>query len=225
MAEGEQSWSDIIKIYNNPGAFVVSGTLFILYMILTLIDINDTIKSYNILDIDNTTRGTMVYAYLSGYFMFVLKLIIAILTIFVLVTIIRISIIVVFSVLKNLTFQSGGRKYYQLGGEGEAEDLIKTAVTSNFRLFFGFFTVPDLAYFIVLYLVIIPLVFLFFLYTIVKFYDQNQIEKENKNEAANILNTNHHYILFVMSTLISMGVIYVLITYYFELLGPEVTTL
>jgi hypothetical protein len=225
MAE-EKTWEQIIDIKNNPAAFIVSGTLFMLYLILTLIDTNDLIKSYNILDVDNTTRSTIIFSYLCGYFMFVIKLLIAILTIFVIVTIIRISIIVILNTFKNLVPSSGGgivegaadiKRIYK----GGSDNMIMDGVESNFRFFLGYFTVPSLAYFIFLYLVIIPLVFLFFLYVISQFYDQAFVQNTNQDKASSILNTNHHFILFMMTILVSIGALYVMIKYYDLLNGAD----
>ena len=222
MAEGnvEQSWEDVINIYKNPGAFLVSGTLFILYTILTLIDVNDIIKSYNVLDLGSTTRGTMVYSYISGYYIFVLKLLITILTVFVLVTIIRISVVVVLSLFKlRIQMQGGGATEIKRSYEGGSDDLIMAAVNSNFKLFLGFFTVPSMAYFIFIFLVLLPLLLFFAILAIVQFYDKPRIQSEvtESVHTASILNTNHHYLMFIISALITTALIYICIKFYFML--------
>lgn len=214
--EGDKSWMDKVDIIKHPGVFVASAVIFILYTITTLIDVNGIIKNFNILDVENTTRGTLVFAYLAGYYMFILRLFVAILTILVIITILRISVILILALLTTEPQSGGGAREIKTKYGGAIKDDINNSLISNFRFFLGFITVPSLAMFIFLFLVVIPMFYLFFVYTVVKLYDQNKAIAENKQEAPRILNTFHHYMLFMMSVCIMIGIFYVLVKYLFS---------
>lgn len=205
MSDQNSSLITTINIYKHPAAFILSGTVIVLYMILNLIEVNGIIKSYNILDIDTTTRSSIIFSYLSGYYIFILKLFISILTLFVIVTIIRIAILVILSLFSIKLEMKGG---------ADDQDHLMEAVKSNFRLFLSFFTVPSITFFILLFLVIIPLIFLFSIYRISLYYDQEKIRNENLNQASSILNTNHHFIYFIICMLLTIGVVYVIVSFY-----------
>jgi hypothetical protein len=205
MSDNNSSLITKINIYKHPAAFLLSGTVIVLYIILNLIEVNGIIKSYNILDVDSTTRSSLIFSYLSGYYIFILKLFISILTLFVIVTIIRIAILVILSLFSIKLEMKGG---------GEDEDHLMEAVKSNFRLFLSFFIIPSIPFFILIFLVIIPLIFLFSIYRISLYYDQEKIKDENINQAPSILNTNHHFIYFIMCVLITIAIIYVFVLFY-----------
>ena len=72
--------------------FAVSATLFLLYSVINLIEMNKYIIDFNILNVAETPRGRFIYSYLAGYFMFVLKVILALVTLFILLLIIRVAV-------------------------------------------------------------------------------------------------------------------------------------
>ena len=221
MAEVEKTWETMMDIYNHPGAFIISGTLFSLYTILSLIDVNGIIKSYNILDIDNTSRSTIIFAYIGGYYMFILKLIIYLLTLFILVTIIRIGVVVILSMFKQQLKTGGGASEIKAQYGGAISDIIQAAVLDNLKIFLGFFSVPKLSYFIFIFFVLIPLMYLFSLYTITSMYDQKRLQNESQEHITSILNTHHHNLLFIMSCFIVIGILYMLIRYYYTIVKEE----
>jgi hypothetical protein len=185
-------------------AFLLSAVLFLLYSIINLIDINGYIKNYNILDVDSVSRGTMVYAYMSGYFMFVLKVVIALVTLFILTLIIRIAVATVIRIFTPKK-QSGGASIIMQGAASDMTNKVAEAVTSNMRYLLAFITSPS---FIVIFLVIVPIFLFFALLGYSRFYNQEHIKQENSNEAPRIMTTHHNFLLFLISSLFTIGFIF-----------------
>ena len=185
-------------------AFLVSAVLFLLYGIINLIDINGYIKNFNILDVDSVARGTMVYAYVSGYFMFVLKVVIALITLFILTLIIRIAVSTVIRIFTPQK-QSGGAAAIMRGAAVDTSNKVAEAVTANMRWLLSFMTSPT---FLIIFLVIIPIFFLFVLLAYSRFYNQENIKAENMNEAPKIMTTHHNFLVFVMSSLFAIAFIF-----------------
>ncbi len=188
-------------------AFMVSATLFLLYSIINLIDLNGYIKEFNILDVASTPRGRFVFAYMGGYFMFILKVVLALLTLFILLLIIRIAVstlIYVFTAIK---------KEKQVGGAGplasklaaDVMNKVQEAVSSNMRWLLGFITCKP---FIIIFLVIVPIFLFFVLLAYSMFYNPEHIQEVNMTEAPRIMLTHHGFFMFLISSIFTISFIY-----------------
>jgi hypothetical protein len=185
----------------------MSATLFVLYGIINLIDTNNVIKNFNVLDVSQSTRSTLVYAYTAGHYMFMLKLVIALVTLFVLTLIIRIAVVTVIHIFTPQE-QQGGAVNIMIGAASNLSNKVMEAVTSNMKYVLGFMT-PSA--FIIVYLVIIPIFVLLFMMVFVRTYDQNIIKNENKDNAPRIMETQHHYLMMFLASLVFMSFVFLII--------------
>lgn len=185
-------------------AFMLSSLLFLLYGIINLIDANGYILNFNVLDVDVTSRGLMVYAYLSGYYMLILKIVIALITLFVLTLIIRVAVATVIRIFTPS--QNGGGAYAIMQGASfDVSNKVAEAVMGNMRYLLSFVTSTT---FITIFLVIIPLFMFFVLMSYSRFYNQNVIKSENMNDAPRIMLTNHYFLMFIISSLFAVGFVF-----------------
>lgn len=202
------SLGDSIEIYSPKAlmAVILSGTLFLLYSIINLIDMSSYIKNFNILDVGSYTRATMIYAYIAGYFMFLLKVIIALITLFILTLIIRIAISTIIDIFDNGQPQNGGGAAIIHAGAIESANLISIEVVrSNLKYILGFMTLNS---FIILFLVLIPIFLFFGVSAYSKFYNQEHIMNENQDEAPRIMTTHHNFLVYLIVSLFIITFIY-----------------
>jgi hypothetical protein len=207
---------EFINMYANVGsvriAFTVSLILFFAYMILELINLNSNIRDMDILNIETTSRATLVYTYVTGYLRFIFKLTMKLLTLGILISIILWIILTIFELLGG--GQSGG-KYNSAaelrgGSLGELSAKFKNiAVTVIMHIMGTYF----LRNFIFIFLVIIPLFLLFFTMMFSQFYDPKIILAKDGVNAPNITETNHNYMIMVITTLVVFGLLKLLIDY------------
>lgn len=188
-------------------AFCVSATLFLLYAVINLIDTSDYIKNYNILDVTSTPRGRMIYAYLSGYFMFILKVVLALVTLFVLILIIRIAVatlIHIFTAIKKKKQKGGAGMMASSMVEGTM-GKVEEAVHSNVLWFLAFVTSKP---FIIVFLVIIPIFLFFVLLAYSRFYNPDHIKETTLDKGPRIMGTHHSFLMFLLSSLFGIAFIY-----------------
>jgi hypothetical protein len=201
------SLADSIDIYSPSAlmAVMLSGTLFLLYSVINLIDMNGYIKNFNILDVGTSTRAMMIYAYISGYYMFLLKVVIALVTLFILTLIIRIAVSTIIDIFSNKKDQSGGAAEIHAGAIASAHLMSVEVVRSNLKYILGYITLNT---FVILYLIIIP-VFLFFgIFAYLKFYNQEHVQSENNNEAPRIMATHHNFLVYLIVSLFTITFLY-----------------
>jgi len=194
--------------------FSISVFLFILYLIINLIDINTFIKELNIMIPDTCTRGSIVFAYLGGYFMLFLKIILALLTLFVITSAIRVLVVIIIGVFKKSSDieQSGGGYLAMVGASNEQtyKNIIRT-IKDNTQLILGFFTVSK---FIPTFFVVLPVFLCLTLILISYYYDQKKlIEEKDAQNVQNIMNTNHDLIFYFMICLILICIVYIIHQY------------
>jgi Na+-transporting methylmalonyl-CoA/oxaloacetate decarboxylase gamma subunit len=184
----------------------MSAVLFILYGIINMIDTNAYILNFKITDIEASTRGSIIYSYLAGYFMFILKSLIALITLFILTLIIRVVVSAMINVFTKRSIQNGGGPSEISDAKAdEVSNMVLDAFAVNARWILGFFLSPT---FIAIFLIIIPLFMYFMLLVYTRFYNQEIIKTENLNEAPKILLTYHHYLMFFMSAIVFIAVLY-----------------
>lgn len=193
--------------FDHMGAYFLSAGLFSLYAIINLIDTNSYILNFKVLDVEGNTRGSLVYSYMAGYFMFILKSIIALVTLFVLTLIIRVLVATMITIVTDgySTSQAGGAQEIMSGASFKASSQIVEAFLQNARGVLGFFLSPI---FLVIFLIIIPLLLYLFLMAYVRFYNPEIVKEENLNEAPRILLTYHHHLMFIISSLILVAFIF-----------------
>lgn len=201
------SLAESIDIYSPSAlmAVMLSGTLFLLYSVINLIDMNGYIKDFNILDVGTCTRATMIYAYIAGYYMFLLKVIIALVTLFILTLIIRIAVSTIIDIFAPKPGQAGGAAAIHAGAIASANLMSVEVVRSNLKYILGYITLRT---FVILFLVIIPIFLFFAIFAYSKFYNQEHIQSENNNEAPKIMSTHHNFLIYLIVSLFAITFIY-----------------
>jgi len=218
--KAEKALDNVINLYKNETLpkvfFAVSLLLFILYLILNLIDINAFIKGLNIMSPDTCTRATMVFAYIGGYFMLFLKIILALMTMFVIVCIGAVMIVMIMSFInKSGAEQSGG--YLAMVGASDSNTYNKVIKTVKYvtQVILGFFTVQE---FIITFMVVLPLFMWMALIAISRYYDSKRlIDDQDPEKTQNVMSTNHEFLFFFMISLIITGILYIVYNYFSKL--------
>lgn len=202
------SLSKVLGTYKkeNKWYFAVASLLFLLYAIYNLIDMSQYIRNLNITEPSDINKTKFVYIYMAGYFIFIMRLLIALITVFVLILIIRIAISAVINMfgLSQGEGQEGG-KGKQIGGASDimfgaasgASNVVAEAVFANMRGILSFVICPI---FILIFLIVIPLFLLFFLIAYVQFYNPSEVASKG-DKAARIMLTHHHFLMFTISSI------------------------
>ena len=215
----EQKVFDFMIMYKElPGemnptiAFTVSLVFFFLYMILQLIELNTFIKNMEVLDVTKTTRGTLVYVYLVGYFSFMFKLFLQLFTVVILLTLIFWIIMGICHIWTHS--QSGGKLYNSAaemkGGSGIEQVLQKWAG----RAFTNVMGVVLINNFFLVFFIIIPLLLLFFIIIFAQFYNRDMIIDNDSDKSTRIMLTNHNFMMMIITMLIVFGIIILASQYY-----------
>lgn len=209
---------DIIDMYkpNKGPAFCISMVFFFMYMILQLIDLNTFIRGMDVLDVNKTSRTTIIFSYIVGYFYFFIKLTLQLLTLVILVTIIVWAIIGMTHML--VSSQEGGfSSAAELRG-GSANGLglkMKNSATTVVEYILG---VYFLRHFYLIFLVIIPILLIFFVIMFSQFYDKQIIVKRDQDNVVRIMATNHNFMILVITALVVFAITNLAFDYFFEIL-------
>jgi hypothetical protein len=214
----EEKFTDMMYKPNMGIAFTISLILFFLYMILQLIELNTFIKSMDILDVTKTTRGTLVYTYLLGYFVFIFKLFLQLFTIVIIVTLIFWIIIGVFHIFTSVN-QSGGYTSAAAMRGGEAENLTKKLQNAVIKVFANVMGIILLKNFFIIFFVVIPLIILFFTLIFSQFYDRDIIIEKDEANATRITLTNHNFMIMLITIISVFCVLILAMDYYFSLIN------
>jgi len=204
------------------GAFMVASLFFFLYGVQTLMDINDYFKESGITDISTVNRATIVYSYMAGYYVYILRLLLALITIFILILIIRIVIATIISIFNRNGGQEGGGSKGQEGGAqaimagaaADSSNIVAKAIDVNMRWILGFIVCPI---FLVMFLIVIPLFLFTFLMVYVFFFDKAIVISEQQ-KSTQIMITHRNFLMFVMTSLLFMCFVYC-IYYFFKMVA------
>lgn len=205
---------DNMDLYKPQNAIpiIVSVLLFILYGVITMMDTNIFIKEYGIGD-EVIGIGKFLYSYVAGYFTFFLKLVTSMLTLYVLLSIIRVSVIVIFNVLRPVALGGAGEEDFKGSIFGKA----KTALKNNALWILGIYLVDK---FIISFVFTAPvLLFLMLIGFALRLYNYNFLmdlkDNDENEEALRILGTTHHHMMFLLSVIFAIVVIYIFGIYVF----------
>jgi len=202
------SLAESLDIYSATAlmAVMLSATLFLLYSVINLIDMNGYIKNFNVLDVGTYDKGTMIYAYIAGYYMFLLKVIIALVTLFILTLILRVAVSTIVDVFTpKPNSQSGGAAEIHAGAAESANLMKNEVVRSNLKYILGFTILKS---FVILFLILIPLFLFFTLFAYSKFYNQQHVQNNNKDNAPKIMLTHHNFLIYLIVCLFIITFIY-----------------
>ena len=196
-----ESVDEYIDFKSTPISCLISSSLFILYAFLDLMDMNDRVLTYNILTSSSTTRATIVFAYLNCYYIMILKIIINLLTVFILLCIVGIVLVSLLNIFK-------------INGK-VPQDTTKTIeimkTLSTYTL--GFIIADDnMPKWIFIFLILIPILIVFTIFGTSRFYNQDSINSNTKT-SSQIMQTFHDTNMFLVVVLVAAGILYMLFTY------------
>ena len=212
-----------------PYAFYTSLIFFFLYLILQLIDVNSFVKTFDILEVSKTSRTTIVFSYMIAYFYMFVKLILQLLTIVIIMTL----IVWVFIAMKSMigggdsSGNGGGVRKATSAAEflgGQANSLQDKFIGAILEIFKWILGAVFLNNFMLIFFIIIPILFLFFLICYVQFYDRKIIIEKDYGKEQLISTTNHNFLMMVMTTMCVFGLLTLTIDYSFEIMNKIHTT-
>lgn len=178
---------------------IISSILFILYSIINLLDLNQYVDNFNILDQNQCMRSTMIYGYIAGYYISILKTIIMLFIIFILISIICFLVISI----KNI---------YSDDQQTNIFNIFNCQIS---RYIMGF--IHQNIHFVSLFIILLPLFLLFAIFIYTRTYNQNNVINNNEpNEQINIMKTHKKFIIFLIVSLFITALLYNLYYLYIE---------
>lgn len=211
-----------IDVYN-PNyivAAIVSIVLFILFFISQTIDFNRLLVDFGATE-GPISKSKLIYIYIAGYFIYIIKFLLAIFFIFVIVAMTAVLLVLLIGLLKVKVPKAAG-----LTSVNSGDDLITNMKANVYKrveytirtiaiYIFGFVTIKQ---FMLIFLVGIPLfLFFYYLFYALIMYKPKKIAEDQPEKIGFIMNTNHHFLLFLFVTFAVMSIIYLLYLYIYEI--------
>lgn len=186
---------------------VLIGIIFFAFQsVITLMDVNTYIKDFGISE-GTISRGRFLYTYVSGFLTYIIKITLALLTIYVLLSIIRCALVITFFILTGEeTSNSVGK-------------MLRDALQNNLFYVYSIYLFDGFMY---MFLAAAPVLMLTilagFAILIYNASSIQELEDNNKSERAlNILNTLHHHMMFFIAVTVVCLIIAMIGTYISEL--------
>lgn len=206
---------DMPIIYEPENALplIISCVLFFLYTILTLIDTNTLVKDSGIAN-EVISRGKFFYSYLMGHFTYFFKLTFTLFKLWILVSLIRAGILIIFNLLKPFGVGQSANAA-EADFKGSMYMLIKESLNNNTFWILGLYKM-ELSY--RTYLLFAPLLFFGVLigYSIL-IYDTKKLrefeEVSEEEEVLQVLNTYHSHTFFLLVLLVILCLVNVTTMY------------
>jgi hypothetical protein len=193
--------SDLFDVYEpeNMMAVVVSFVFFVLFFIAQSIDFNNVLKDFEVSN-NVLEKGKLIYIYMSGYYIFIIKFFIAFLTLALLVAIISIIIAGFVGVISVST-----KRDVNAADVSEVLISIKKGVANTGKFVLSYMS---LNHFFLIYLVIIPVFLLmFYLLFVLTLYEPKNIKSSDQDER--IMGTQHAFFFYLYISLAVIGMIYI----------------
>ena len=203
---------------------IVSCAFFILFFIAQTLDFNSVLLDFGVTE-SAISRGKLMFVYIFGYFLFIIKFFLA----FIFFTILILVIVIIFTSFYSVMNIVMEKEFGNTTGDSVDERIQKIVKNKTIPLFeqikgscfwMGRYLVSfiSMKQFISIYIVAIPM-FLFFVYLLYSqtLYNPSNIEK-NPNKS-NIMNTNHMYLFFIFVSLAIMAFVYLCYNYAVSISG------
>jgi hypothetical protein len=192
-------------------AFAFSAVIFFLYSILVLIDSDKYVMSFNVVDVSQTTRDSLAYAYFATYVIFILKVLVLLITLFLIILIIRIIISTILHIFTPEKQSGGGINEMRAGALSDHASKIIEAVYSTMRWMLGFIISTD---FIIIFFTFLPGILYISLISYLGFYNQNNIMSQSNDTSARIMTTYHNFFMFVITSLVLFSFVFCIYLYF-----------
>jgi hypothetical protein len=213
---------DSIDIYTPENAIpvVTSMFLFIMYTVITLMDANEYIKELGIGD-NVISTGKFIYTYIAGYFTYILKTTVSMISIWVLLSIVRVALVVIFNIFRPVALGGAGAADFSKSMSGK----IGTALKNNALWILGFFMINK---FLVTFLAYGPIFVLLITFAYgIRIYNYETLRRQEKDgetePALRALMTTHHHMMITLSLFVIMLIGYLAMLYIntFNIVNPD----
>ena len=203
-------------------SITLSFALFLLYAISQVFDLDHNMRQ-TIID-PHVSKLTIVYTYVSGYFLFILKILMSICIVFVsfiVIFVLLTAIMYMFSAEKNIVSIIGAKN---VGSAIEKvttslKDSMVSIVSTISKCTLGIFLVPKM---ILVQFIVIPLTMVVTCLIYLNLTYGN--EDQTNDEADKIAKTNYFFLLYYLITIFLSSMLFVYITYVITIFIPIVAT-
>ena len=206
---------DIPHIYEPDNALplMVACVFFFLYTILALIDTNTIIKDMGIAD-EIVSRGKFFYSYISGYLTYFFKITVTLLKLWLLVSLIRAAILILFNLLRPFGVGASANAA-EAQFKSSMYQLIQGSLNNNVLWILGIYKM-DLSF--RTFLVFAPvLLFSVLIGYSILIYDTKKLkemeEEGEGDEVLQVLNTYHNHTYFLLVLLVILCIVNVMALY------------
>lgn len=197
--------SSIVFHPDNIIPVVVSIFLFLMYTLITLIDTNTAIREFAVGG-EAVSSFKFLYSYLAGLYTYFLKLTTSLFTLYLLLTMIRVAIVVIFNIFRPVDSASSANAE-ALAYQGDMFSKVKEAMRNNGLWIFGLYMVER---FLVFFLAYSPILFLLILVVYsAKIYNQKKIiAMDDPEKRTRVVSTLHSQTFFFLVMCILLVISY-----------------
>lgn len=187
--------STIVFQADNIIPVAVSIFLFLMYTLITLIDTNTAIREFAVGG-EPVSSFKFLYSYLAGLYTYFLKLTTSLFTLYLLLTMIRVAIVVIFNIFKPVDAGSSANAMAQ-AYQGDMFSKVKEAMRNNGLWIFGLYMVER---FLVFFLAYSPILFLLILLVYsAKIYNAKKIAAmDDPEKRTRVVATFHNQTFFFL---------------------------
>lgn len=200
--------TDDIDVYNTNNIIPVAVSIFIflMYTITTLIDTNTAVKEFYV-GSEPVGAFKFIYAYLAGFFTYFLKITSSLFTLYMLLTLVRIAIVVVFNVFRPLGSPDAAAEF-----RADIFTKVKHAMKNNGLWIFGLYMLER---FLVFFLAYSPLLFVLvlILYAAKIYRSKSLRAMEDQEKVTKAILTMHNQTMFFLVSCILIVLFYFVFTY------------
>lgn len=196
---------DVYQGYNMiPVA--VSIFIFLMYTITTLIDTNSAIKEFAITG-EPVNSFKFLYSYLAGFFTYFLKITASLFSLYLLLTLVRIAIVVIFNVFRPIGSPDAASEF-----KIDMFTKVKQAMKNNGVWIFGLYMLER---FLVFFLAYAPLLFVLLLamYATKIYVPKRMRAMQEDEKVTQSMLTLHNQTMFFLVLCVLMVLFYFVYTY------------
>lgn len=195
--EWEKTLDDKLDLFNPEFKMQISISylFFIAYSVINIMDMNEYIINLNVTKTEDSTRSSLIYAYIFGYYSYIMKMFMGLITLLIIITLIRILVITIFcSVVEKNTEKIGS--------------IISSGIMENIRLLLGFMLNPS---FLIMFLFVIPAFVYIFMIPLTSFFNKKTVQIDDASVQEKIMKTNH---ILTMLTIVFLMIISSIFCFY-----------
>lgn len=199
--------ADELYSVENAIPMIISIVLFSLQSVVGMMDTHTYLLEGDIGE-GVVSRGRLLYSYFVGYITYILKVTSMLFSLYILLTIVRVGVVVVFNMLVPLGSSGSMADKFK----GALFDKFKEAIKGNLVWFMGIYLIDN---FLKSFFVFAPLLvfvtlagFAIFVYNP---ESMRRYEENDENEKARaVVNTVHHHVMFYLGFVVVVLIVYMI---------------